>query len=107
MAGARTAASNGKFVITVLFTVKPEAKDAFRAAVVENAVISLEREAGCEVFDVCESSSAPEFFLYEVYHSEKDFQEHLETEHFKQFDKLCPSWVTGKHVTPYAKLRLT
>lgn len=96
--------ANG-FVITVLFTVKPEARDAFRAAVLENAALSLEREPGCEIFDVCESAAAPEFFLYEVYGSEQDFKAHLATEHFRQFDKLCPSWVTDKQVSSYARLR--
>jgi (4S)-4-hydroxy-5-phosphonooxypentane-2,3-dione isomerase len=105
MAATSSAAAQGGFVITVLFTVKPEAKDAFRSAVVENAALSLKNEPGCEVFDVCESFVAPEFFLYEVYGSEQDFKAHLETEHFRQFDKLCASWVTGKQVTRYARLR--
>jgi len=105
MAATRSAAATRGFVITVLFTVKPEARDAFRAAVLENAALSLEREAGCEIFDVCESSSAPEFFLYEVYGSEQDFQAHLATEHFRHFDKLCASWVAGKQVTPYTRLK--
>ena len=104
MAEAGIARSKGSFVITVLFAVTAQAKDSFRAAVLENAALSLQREAGCEVFDVCESATAPEFFLYEVYGSEQDFQAHLATEHFKQFDKLCSTWVTAKQVTRYARL---
>ena len=105
MAAAAFADRTSGFVITVLFTVRPEARDAFRAAVLENAALSLQSEPGCEIFDVCESPTAPEFFLYEVYGSEQDFQAHLATEHFKHFDKLCSSWVTGKQVTRYARLR--
>jgi (4S)-4-hydroxy-5-phosphonooxypentane-2,3-dione isomerase len=92
------------FVITVLFTVRSDSRDAFRTAVLENAALSLEREDGCEIFDVCESVTSPEFFLYEVYGSEQDFQKHLDTEHFLQFDKQCASWVTGKQVTRYGRL---
>lgn len=101
--GNATTATRG-YVITVLFTVRPESREYFRAAVLENAALSLEREPGCEIFDVCESAAAPEFFLYEVYGTEQDFLKHLETEHFRQFDKLCASWVTGKQVTRYARL---
>jgi autoinducer 2-degrading protein len=104
MAGASKPASPGTYVITVLFSVRPESRDAFRAAVLENAKLSLEREPGCEVFDVCESSATGDFFLYEAYGTEDDFKAHLFTEHFKHFDKLCASWVTGKQVTSYARL---
>lgn len=98
-------AAKGGFVITVLFSVKPEAKDVFRSAVTANAALSLLREPGCHVFDVCESFTSPEFFLFEVYGTEEDFALHLQTEHFKQFDKLCADWVTGKQVTRYARLQ--
>ena len=92
------------FVITVFFTVKPDTRSAFRDAVVQNAALSLEREEGCRVFDVCESLSDPEFFLYELYDSERDFQLHLASEHFRDFDRLSSSWVISKKVTSYHRL---
>ena len=88
----------------MLFTVKPDSKNAFRQAVLENAARSLALETGCKVFDVCESPAASEFFLYEVYASEQDFHAHLQTDHYREFEQLCSSWVTAKQVTKYAKL---
>jgi len=92
-------------VITVLFTVKPDSRDQFRQALLENSARSLALETGCKVFDVCESPVASEFFLYEVYASEQDFRAHLQTEHFREFDELCLSCVIDKQVTSYARLQ--
>lgn len=93
------------FVVTVLFQVVPNVREALREAVRENAASSLRLEPGCQVFDVCENAASPEFFLYEVYGSEQEFRAHLETDHFRAFDQLSSSWVTSKQVLTYVRLR--
>ncbi len=92
------------FVICVVFKVKPEAQDEFRTAIRENAALSLAHEPGCQVFDVCESPSQPEFFLYEVYESDKAFADHLKAPHFLAFDQLVAPWVSEKKVSGYKLL---
>ncbi len=93
------------FVVTVTFKIKPEHSDAFRAAVVDQAANSLEREADCSRFDVC---IAPDdvcsVFLYEIYASADAFRAHLESPHFLDFDAKIRDWVLAKSVDTWDRL---
>jgi quinol monooxygenase YgiN len=44
------------------------------------------------------------FFLYELYDDEAAFAAHLETPHFKAFDREVAPWVVGKVVHAWRKL---
>ncbi|MCB1478079.1 MAG: antibiotic biosynthesis monooxygenase [Rhodobiaceae bacterium] len=93
------------YVVTVLFAVKPECAALFRAAILEQARISLDEEPGCRQFDICLPAEAPdEIFLYEVYRTQKDFERHLASDHFKTFDAKVTPWVEGKHVRCFEKI---
>jgi (4S)-4-hydroxy-5-phosphonooxypentane-2,3-dione isomerase len=96
-------ASADRHVVIVFFEVRPESRDAFRKAVLENAAASVRDEPGCLTFDVCEDA-AGEFFLYELYASAKAFEVHLAMPHFKAFDALCRDWVVSKRVQRYERL---
>jgi (4S)-4-hydroxy-5-phosphonooxypentane-2,3-dione isomerase len=90
------------FVITVDFFIKPEHRGAFVAAVTANAQQSLALEPGCQQFDVCVAADDPcHVFLYEVYGSEGDFNEHLKTAHFLSFNDASSPWVLRKAVARY------
>jgi (4S)-4-hydroxy-5-phosphonooxypentane-2,3-dione isomerase len=91
------------YVVTVVFRAKPEQRDAFRKAMVENATASRTREPGCRQFDVCESPDAT-IFLYEVYDDEAAFKAHLATDHFLRFDAAVKPWLEHKQVTVYRLL---
>ena len=97
------ALSTDRHVVVVWFTVRPDSRDAFRAAVLENAAASLRLEPGCHVFDVCEDPGG-DFFLYELYESTRAFQDHLAMDHFKKFDASCREWVVSKRVQRYERL---
>lgn len=87
------------FVVTVQFRVKQEHHAAFLDAVVQNAATSLANEADCRVFDVCtDPHGSQTVFLYEVYVSAAAFDHHLQTPHFKEFDRLVTPWVADKQV---------
>jgi len=87
------------FVVTVTFRVYSENAEAFRAAVKEQARLSLEREEGCTRFDVCSVRQDPaRFFLYEIYTNDMAFQAHLDTDHFKAFDTQVAPWTVSKVV---------
>ncbi len=93
------------YVVVVNFVAKPEAADAFRAAVLAQAENSLTREPECRVFDV--SAPVPDgnaFFLYEVYDNEAAFQTHLASTHFLDFDKTTRSMILSKDVKTYQLL---
>ena len=96
-----------RHVVTVVFQVHPEHSGDFRRAVLDNATVSLASEPGCLVFDVCESSTASEFFLYEVYENAAAFDQHLTMAHFKAFDAACAAWNVSKRVSRYAYLPLS
>jgi quinol monooxygenase YgiN len=92
------------FVVTVHFAAKPEHRDAFRTAMVENAKASREREPGCRQFDVCESPDGESIFLYEIYDDEAAFRAHLATAHYLRFAETTAPWVAGKRVATYHRL---
>lgn len=90
------------FVVIVFF----EAKDAhvadFKQAISINAKASVDDEPGCQLFDVAQDpNDESSFFLYEIYDDEAAFKAHIETPHFKSFDKLSAPWVKDKKVLTY------
>lgn len=90
------------FVVTVVFTIKPEHVDDFSPAMLENARTSLEVEPGCKQFDVCRDPENPAVtFLYELYDDKAAFQDHLSRPHFKSFDAKVAPWVASKQVKTY------
>ena len=91
-------------VVTVVFRAKPEHRDAFRAAMIENATASRTREPGCRQFDVCESADGAEIFLYEIYDDEAAFKAHLATDHFLRFNATTIPWLADKRVIAYRRL---
>lgn len=93
-----------RYVVTVAFEVHPEHLAKFRVAMQANARTSLLVEPGCLVFDVCEASDRPAFFLYELYADEAAFDVHLQAQHFKDFDSASSAWVVSKHVARFQRL---
>ena len=87
------------YVITVEFTVCEGEEGGFLERVKRQARESLEREPGCKQFDVCsDPKDARRVFLYEIYDDEAAFQLHLESAHFKDFDKTTAGWFERKDV---------
>jgi len=87
------------FAVTVVFEVKKEAIEAFRAAVLQQAENSLTKEASCRRFDVCFDPVRDErVFLYEIYDDRAAFDRHRETAHFAQFNRTTEPLVKSKSV---------
>jgi (4S)-4-hydroxy-5-phosphonooxypentane-2,3-dione isomerase len=90
------------FIVTVKFTVIEKHFTDFLGAMQKQAQDSLALEDNCHQFDVCQSMSDPfTLFLYEIYSSELDFNEHLKSAHFIQFSKKVAPWVFTKTVETY------
>ena len=71
------------FVVHVTFKVKPEHRDAFLSATLEDAVVSRQ-EPGIAAFHVLERENEPgTFVLAEFFKSRDDGLNHLATDHFK------------------------
>ena len=91
-------------IVTVDFVVKPERVDAFRQAVVANAIASRSAEPACRQFDVCVADDVRRVFLYEAYDDRSAFDAHLRTDHFKAFDALTSGWIEDKSVRMLERL---
>lgn len=76
--------------VAALWPIDPEAREAFRRAAIQNARLSVEREKGCLAFALIASSRLRDTFaLVEVFKSNVDFSEHLQTSHFESFAKIA------------------
>ena len=92
------------YVITVLFSVRPEHSPEFLQAIVANARTSVAEESGCRQFDVCVSDrNSNDVFLYEVYDSKAAFDAHLASAHFRQFTESTAAWVTAKVIQAFER----
>ena len=89
-------------VITVDFKINQGDEARFLARMHRQARESLEREEGCLRFDVCLDPGDPgHVFLYEIYRDEAAFQVHLDSPHFKDFDREVAPWVADKQVAAW------
>ncbi|MGY9015180.1 MAG: putative quinol monooxygenase [Rhodospirillales bacterium] len=76
-----------KFVITVLFKVKPGYLDAIKPLMFGNAQKSLTDEEGCLQFDVVQQQNDDHAFIfYEIYSDKTAFDFHLKTVHSITFN---------------------
>ena len=93
------------YVITVDFSIRPGDEARFLERMRQQAKDSLEREAGCHYFDVCADPENPgQVFLYEIYEDAAAFQDHLDSAHFKDFDRTVADWVEAKTVKAWHKV---
>ena len=87
------------FVVCATFTIEPGCMDEFMPLMNRNARTSLDVEEGCHRFDVCVSLDDPdEVFLYELYSDRGDFDLHLQSDHFLEFDRQAAPMVREKVV---------
>lgn len=95
-------------IVTVEFDIHPQHVESFKVRVLQQAADSLENEEGCKVFDVAVSLERPyRMFLYEVYDNSAAFQIHLESPHFKAFDRDVAEYVRSKKIQVFNKLALS
>jgi (4S)-4-hydroxy-5-phosphonooxypentane-2,3-dione isomerase len=78
------------FVACIHLHVKPENREAFFAATLENARQTIE-EPGNLRFDVLQLADDPNRFMYyEVYRDEAGMKAHKETAHYARWAALVP-----------------
>ena len=63
--------------LVVQVKVKPEMREKFLAAALDDSTCSVRDEAGCVRFDVLQDNNDPnKFFFYEVYQDDDAFEVH-------------------------------
>ena len=81
------------FVVLVHVHVKPEHRDAFLAASLENAQATI-TEPGNLRFDVLQQRDDPDrFILYEVYRDAAGMETHKETPHYARWRDAVEPWM--------------
>lgn len=76
-------------IVVVELTARAGEESRARTLIAQNAAASLEREPGCLRFDVAVDPADPaSFFLYEIYRHASDFEAHLSTPHYLEFDAV-------------------
>ena len=77
------------FIFQVHHYIKPEMIEAYRAATLENARLTIQ-EPGVLRFDVLQDQEDPAHFsLFEVYRDDQARADHLETAHFKAWKEVA------------------
>ncbi len=80
-------------VVCVYVHVKPEHRDEFIQATLENARGTVQ-EPGNLRFDVLQQADDPNrFVLYEVYHDEAGMEAHKQTSHYARWRDAVGPWM--------------
>ena len=81
------------FVVCIHVYVKPENRDAFLEATLENARNTVQ-EPGNLRFDVTQQADDPNrFMLYEVYRGEEGMKAHKQTPHYATWRDTVADWM--------------
>lgn len=90
------------YAITVEFRLKPGAMSGFRTLIDRNAIDSCRHEPGCRRFDVLAPKGEEcRILLYEIYDSRAAFEEHLQTAHFRTFNRDSAGLVESKAMVEF------
>jgi (4S)-4-hydroxy-5-phosphonooxypentane-2,3-dione isomerase len=96
------------YALVVTIHIKPEHREEFIKAMLDNARASVQNEPDCLLFDVVQDETDPNFiYLYEVYWDAKAFEYHTQTPHFIHFFDITKDWTIepivigkGTHLYP-------
>ena len=88
------------FVMLVQLEIKPALLDEFKAAILKNAALSIERDPGCLRFDVLQQADDPtRWVLYEVYDKEQAWVDHRNAAHFLAFMEVGNRAIVTREAT--------
>lgn len=94
-----------RYVIIVEFSLNDGALKQFMPLMLANAKASLDKEPGCERFDVLQKPAQPnEIVLYEIYRDRAAFDAHLASAHFKEFSAATAALIGSKRIVELAYL---
>jgi (4S)-4-hydroxy-5-phosphonooxypentane-2,3-dione isomerase len=88
------------FVLLVKLHVRPELVDEFKAAILTNAELSVQRDPGCLRFDVLQRQDDPtQWYLYEMYDKEQAWVDHRNAPHFLAFMEVGNRAIVAREAT--------
>lgn len=81
------------YALFVTVKMKPEVREQFIEATLDDARGSVQNEPNCLRFDVLQDLEDPNtVYLYEVYRSEADHLSHREQPHYKKWRETVDDW---------------
>jgi len=90
------------YVAVVFLEADPRHRDTLRDELLIQARNALEREAGCQRFDVCADPVDPgSFLLYEVFEDEAAYRSHCATQYHADFVGLMEGWTRTMRVLTF------
>jgi autoinducer 2-degrading protein len=89
-------------VVVVFLEAERDRLEDLREALVGYAQTCLEREPGCQRYDVCaDPVEGSAFLLYQVYDNEAAYLAHRELPHYAEFRTLTDPWTRSRRVLTY------
>ena len=96
------------FIVLVQVQVKRELLGEFKAAILKNAELSVQRDPGCVRFDVLQQEDDPtRWFFYEVYEKEQAWVDHRASAHFLAFKEVGDRTIVTREVTKLTGINVT
>ena len=87
------------YTLIVTIQIKPEHRDSFIEAMLEDARISLRNEQGVVRFDMHQDEEDPNrFYMYEVFRDKNTFESHLQTAQVKTLRETTKTWYAAPSV---------
>ena len=96
------------FIALVKLQIRPELLAEFKAAIVKNAELSVQRDPGCVRFDILQHEDDPtRWILYEVYDKEQAWVDHRAAPHFLAFKEVGDRAILTRDVTKLRGINVT
>lgn len=95
-------------VVVVFLEALAGRQDELSDALRRHAKTSLEREPGCQRYDIStDPLEGAAFLLYQVYADEAAYLAHRELPHYADFRDLTDPWVKSRRVLTYKAVALS
>ena len=92
------------YFVVVKFIIADGYGEMFLKRVRQQAHDSLSKEPDCHVFDVCvDLNDDHRIMLYEAYSNQAAFDFHLQSSHFREFDRDVKEMVLDKTISFYLR----
>jgi autoinducer 2-degrading protein len=95
-------------VVVVFLEAERGRQDDVREALIAYAGTCLEREPGCQRYDVSlDPVEGSSFLLYQVYDDQAAYMAHRELPHYAEFRILVDPWTRSRRVLTYEAVTLS
>lgn len=89
-------------VVVVFMEAKRGKEHMLRQALLAHAQTCLDREPGCQRYDVsCDPVDSTSYLAYQIYAGEAAFNAHRELPHYAEFRLRTDPWLQSRRVLTY------